>query len=131
MLDRLEVAFRRQRQFTADASHELRTPLAMLRSQIDVTLGRRRSLATYEGVLASLREDTDRMSQLVSELLMLARADDGQDVLVREQVDLRDLAEQVGAAMGPMAEQRGLDLQLTDGPPSLCSPTRPGSCSSR
>ncbi|TMF02858.1 MAG: HAMP domain-containing protein, partial [Chloroflexi bacterium] len=68
MLDRLDQAFRRQRQFTADASHELRTPLAMLASQIDVALERKRTPAQYLEVLQSLRDDAARMSQLVSEL---------------------------------------------------------------
>jgi signal transduction histidine kinase len=72
MLDRLERAFRRQRQFTADASHELRTPLTMLASQIDVALERERKPAEYEDLLRSLREDSARMTQLVSELLTLA-----------------------------------------------------------
>ncbi len=115
MLDRLEAAFQRQRQFTADASHELRTPLAMLRSQIDVALQRRRRVAEHEQILASLREDTERLSQLVSELLTLARADAGEDVLGREPVDLHDLAEQVVGAMQPLAESRTVRLQLARG----------------
>ena len=110
MLDRLDHAFRRQRQFTADASHELRTPLTMLTSQIDVALDRRRSPAEYEDLLRSLREDAARMSQLVSELLTLARADGGQQLLSREELDLGDLVRRVVPAMQPIALQRGVQL---------------------
>lgn len=117
MLDRLEAAFQRQRQFTADASHELRTPLTMLRSQIDVALERRRSAAEYARVLASVREDTDRIGQLLGDLLTLARADAGREPLARERVDLNDLAEQVVTAMQPLARQRGLGLQRGNGVP--------------
>src|SRR5579859_7669572 len=63
MLDRLDRAFQRQRQFTADASHELRTPLTMLASQIDVALERERTPAEYIELLHSLREDGGRMAQ--------------------------------------------------------------------
>ena len=98
MLDRLDHAFRRQRQFTADAS------------QIDVALDRRRSQAEYEDLLRSLREDAARMSQLVSELLTLARADGGQQLLSREELDLGDLVRSVVPAMQPIALQRGVQL---------------------
>lgn len=112
MLDRLEAAFQRQRQFTADASHELRTPLAMLQSEIDVALQRRRAPAQYEQLLASLREDATRMSQLLAELLTLARADAGHAALEREALDIEELACQVLTAMQPLAESRGVRLLL-------------------
>lgn len=110
MLDRLEGAFRRQRQFTADASHELRTPLTMLASQIDVALGRERTPDEYVELLQSLREDGSRMAQLVSELLTLARADAGQQLLTEEELDLGELAGSVAEAMQPLALQRGVVL---------------------
>jgi heavy metal sensor kinase len=110
MLDRLDRAFRRQRQFTADASHELRTPLTMLASQIDVALEQDRTPAEYQELLRSLREDAQRMTQLVSELLTLARADAGQQLLTMEQLDLGELAHTVVQAMQPLAAERGVQL---------------------
>jgi heavy metal sensor kinase len=110
MLARLERAFQRQRQFTSDASHELRTPLTLLASQIDVALERRRTPAEYQRVLSSLRADTTRMSQLVGELLTLARADDGQQLLSAEPLDLANLVHSVVDTMQPLAEQRGVRL---------------------
>ena len=107
MLDRLDSAFRRQRQFTADASHELRTPLTMLASQIDLALERTRTPDEYERLLRSLREDTGRMAQLVSELLTLARADAGQQLLTREDLDLGEVIRSVVPAMQPLAVRRG------------------------
>jgi heavy metal sensor kinase len=110
MLDRLDRAFRRQRQFTADASHELRTPLTMLASQIDVALERKRTSAEYERLLRSLREDASRMTQLVSELLTRARADAGQQLLTSEELDLGGLVSSVVQAMQPLALQRSIQL---------------------
>jgi heavy metal sensor kinase len=110
MLDRLDRSFRRQRQFTADASHELRTPLTMLASQIDVALERDRTPADYQDLLRSLREDAARMSQLVGELLTLARADAGQQLLTTERLDLGELVRSVVQAMQPLAAERGVQL---------------------
>jgi heavy metal sensor kinase len=110
MLDRLEGSFRRQRQFTADASHELRTPLTMLASQIDVALEHDRTPAEYQELLRSLREDAQRMTQLVGELLTLARADAGQQLLTREQLELGELVQSVVQSMQPLATERGVQL---------------------
>ena len=78
MIARLEGAFERQRRFTADASHELRTPLGVIRSQSDVALSRPRTTEYYERVLASIRDETGRLTRLAESLLVLARADDGE-----------------------------------------------------
>lgn len=110
MLDRLEAAFQRQRQFTADASHELRTPLALIASQIDLALERPRPADAYRAVLASLRDDTTRLSQLLSELLTLARADAGYVTLDAEPLDLATLVEDVVVAMQPLARTAGIAL---------------------
>ncbi|MGH2459974.1 MAG: sensor histidine kinase [Chloroflexota bacterium] len=110
MLERLDRAFRRQRQFTADASHELRTPLALLISQADLALERSRTPGEYRRVLLSMREDAKRMNQLVNDLLTLARADAGESQVGREPLDLNDLTSDVVAAMEPLARARGVAL---------------------
>lgn len=75
MLDRLEAARARQRAFVADAAHELRSPLANMRTQLEVAqrLGER---TDWADVSADLLTDTERLSRLVDDLLLLARADD-------------------------------------------------------
>ncbi len=111
MLDRLEAAFHRQRQFTADASHELRTPVALIRGQIEVALERRRRPAEYEQVLESLKQDTERLGRLLGELLTLARADAGDGLLAIESLDLSELVRQVLEVMRPMAVTGGVMLR--------------------
>ncbi len=115
MLDRLEAAFQRQRQFTADASHELRTPLTVLAGQMDVLLGQDRTGQEYRDGLASMRRTASRMSQLLSDLLILARADAGEAPLVREALDLSVLASEVAATLLPLAQTRQLDLRCEVG----------------
>src|SRR5262245_18612260 len=63
-LARLEAAFRREREFTANASHELRTPLTVMRGEIDVVLQRPRERAEYERVLSDLGADVDQLARL-------------------------------------------------------------------
>jgi heavy metal sensor kinase len=111
MLDRLDRAFQRQRQFTADASHELRTPLAMLISQADIALEWHRSAEEYRQVIASIREEAARMGRLLDELLTLARADAGQQELILEPLALHDLVDDVVKAMALLAEARGVCLE--------------------
>jgi two-component system, OmpR family, sensor kinase len=85
MLDRLEGAFERQRGFVADASHELRTPLTVIRGQLEV-LARQTDVtpADVRHVDEVVRTEVLRMERLVDDLLLLARADEGE--LVRPAV---------------------------------------------
>jgi signal transduction histidine kinase len=74
MLDRLEAASQRQREFVADASHELRGPLAALRTQLEVALAHPGD-ADWEATAVALLADSDRMERIVGDLLYLARTD--------------------------------------------------------
>ena len=87
MLDRLQAAFDRQRQFTADASHELRTPLTIVSLEADQALSRRRSGEEYERSLAVIKSENKFMSHLVNDLLTLARMDAGQTQMKFEPLD--------------------------------------------
>lgn len=79
LLARLERSFVSQQQFTADASHELRSPLSRLRAELEVTLRRTRSAVDYEEALRSSLTEVERLTELVEELLLLARLDAGQE----------------------------------------------------
>lgn len=119
MLERLEEAFQRQRRFTADASHELRTPLALLSGRTEIALERPRTPAEYRQILEGVRDDAVRMSRLLSELLMLARADRGQELLTLEALALDELTADTVGALVPLAEER--DLTLETGPLRHCT----------
>jgi heavy metal sensor kinase len=93
MLDRLEAGMAARRQLVADASHELRTPLAAMRAELDVSLRDPSRTPAERTALESVREDVDRMTRTVGNLLTLALADEGGLELLRTPVDLAPLAE--------------------------------------
>jgi signal transduction histidine kinase len=90
MLDRLELAQRRQQQFVSDASHELRSPVASIREQAEVALAHPERVRTTDLAEHVLAEDL-RVQRLVEDLLLLARADEQTLRLRRRPVDLDDL----------------------------------------
>jgi heavy metal sensor kinase len=112
MLDSLEQSFSRQRRFVADASHELRTPVAVIRQKAEVALRRPRSQDDYCRVLHSIHAESERLSHLISDLLALARGDEGQARLECEAVRLDKLVESVAAQAEGLAEERGITLSL-------------------
>ncbi|HQR33964.1 MAG TPA: ATP-binding protein [Blastocatellia bacterium] len=111
MISRLQAAFERQKQFTSDASHELRTPLAVMRGDMEIALRRERAPEEYQRVLASNLEEIVRLTRLIEDLLMLARADSGRVELRCEVVDLNKLCQQMVEYISPLAQQR--DQMLT------------------
>jgi two-component system, OmpR family, sensor kinase len=93
MLARLETAFEHERaaieherRFIADASHELRTPLALLQTELEVALRRPRPREELEAALRSAAEETERLTRLAADLLLIARSDQGQLPIRREPV---------------------------------------------
>ena len=109
MLGRLDSAFQRERQFTADASHELRTPLAAMSAILSVVREQRRTPEEYEQALSDIAEESDRLRALTEDLLQLARSDLGHPA-IRVPVDLSALLSDVADAMRPLAEAKGLAL---------------------
>lgn len=88
----LREAYEQQRRFTADASHELRTPLTRLNLATSAALQPGSATEEMERALKIAHETGDEMARLVSQLLLLAKADAGQLGFHREKVDLRVLA---------------------------------------
>ena len=110
MLDRVQAAFQRQRQFTADASHELRTPLAIIELEANRALERPRSAREYESALKIIQSENEWMSSLVNELLLLARLDSSQAALPTERVDLSEVAVDVVEHLAPVAQSNQVAL---------------------
>jgi heavy metal sensor kinase len=111
MLDRLQAAFERQRQFTADASHELRSPLTIIELESNRALEKPRTTKEYEQVLRLIQSENEWMSSLVNELLLLARMDAGQIAMRSNRLDLSDVVLEVSERLNPLASARGVMLK--------------------
>src|SRR5581483_1064881 len=92
MIARLERSFAEVRRFTADASHELRTPLTILRSEVEVALGKPLPAGNYQELLETILEELTRMSRLTDQLLTLSRRDAGVEQFEPVPLDLIPLA---------------------------------------
>ena len=88
MLGRIETAFLRVTQFTADASHELRTPVSLIRTEAELALRRSRGEAEYKESLRHILQEAERTTTLIEQLLALARADSGRETLDLRAIDL-------------------------------------------
>jgi len=85
---RLEASVLRMKQFTADASHELRAPISLIRTTAEVTIQRDRAAPEYRAALMEILEESERTSQVVDSLMLLARADSGKEILECVQTDV-------------------------------------------
>jgi heavy metal sensor kinase len=112
MLARLEAAFERERGFVSDASHELRTPLSILRTELELALRRGRTEEELKAALRSAAEETDRLTQLAEDLLVLARSDRGKLVLRTEEVSADDLLERTGERYARRAAGSGRAIEV-------------------
>lgn len=119
MLARLESAFARQRQFTADASHELRTPLTIVNLETSRALSAPRSAKEYQRVLQVIQSENELMSHLVNDMLTLARMDAHQKSLHQEPLDLSDIALDVVERLAPLAARQEIKLETGELPEVL------------
>lgn len=109
MVDRLEHSFERQRQFVQDASHELRTPLAAIRTNIEVTeMDPEVSAEEYKDLLTTIKGQTDRLTRLSEDLLLLTRED--HDRPEPEALELAALAREVVRELQPVAQAKNVSL---------------------
>ena len=111
-LGRLQASFDQMRRFTADVSHELRTPLTSIRSVGEVGLREHRDAPAYRGIIGSMLEEADRLASLVDRLLTLSRAESGQAKLSIEEVDLRELADNVASHLGVLVEEKRQSISV-------------------
>lgn len=112
LVARLRAALQTQRQFMADASHELRTPVSVIRAAADVTLSRdQRSEAEYREALAIVDAEARRVTRLVDDMLVLARADAGGYRLQRARLYVDELVTGCTRTVAVLARERGVTIR--------------------
>jgi signal transduction histidine kinase len=111
MLQRLDGAVRRMTQFTADASHELRAPLALIRTTAEVALRKERTPVEYREAISQVLAESERTSELVGSLLMLARADAGKDNPPLAPMDLTESVREAFEQGQTLAVEKGIKLE--------------------
>jgi heavy metal sensor kinase len=115
MLDRIETAFLRITQFTADASHELRTPVSLIRTEAELALRRSRGEAEYKESLRHILLEAERTTGLIEQLLALARTDSGREALNLQTVDLRETLRGIAEGWQQVAIIRSLQFSASFG----------------
>jgi two-component system, OmpR family, sensor kinase len=115
LLDRLELSFEQQRRFMADASHELRTPTATVRTEADVTLSREhRDEEEYRASVTIIQNASRRLTRIVDDLFLLARADSGQPIAHRGPLYLEEVVHDATRAVRQIADRRSVQIALGD-----------------
>jgi len=110
MLARLAGSFRQLSDFSSDLAHEMRTPISNLVTQTEVALSRTRSPDEYREVLYSSLEEYERLTRMISDMLFLAKADDGTTVPRTEPVDLAAETDALFEFFSALADERGVAL---------------------
>ncbi len=118
MLNRVDAGNRSIQDFTANASHELRSPVALIRSEVESALSSPRSNEEYRESFANLQQETIHLAGLLDNLLMLARADAGTEVLDYEVIDAGRLVRRIGDTWSSSMRQALLEFKVE----TCCAP---------
>jgi heavy metal sensor kinase len=111
MFGRLERAFKRVTQFTADASHELRTPVALMRTRTEVALRKPRSEGEYRETIVRIHQELERTSTLIENLMTLARADSGNEALQVDSTNLNEVLLEISEPARLLAQGKSIQYE--------------------
>jgi len=110
LLERIEASTSQVRAFVADAAHEMKTPVAIVRTESELALADRPSVEELRQALGAIASESERLSQLVSDLTLLAEGQALEQPLERRLVDLVELIQDVVASLRPLAATRGVTV---------------------
>lgn len=111
LLSRIEISIQQQKQFTADASHEIRTPLTAIRGTLEVLLRKKRAPEQYEEKIKEVIAQTDRLNQLLDQLLQLARL--GAGTVKEETVYINRILKEAELKFAKQIQAKAIQLTST------------------
>ncbi|MES2785725.1 MAG: heavy metal sensor histidine kinase [Pseudomonadota bacterium] len=117
MLGRIDIGYRRLQEFSGDLAHEMRTPVATLLGRTQVALSQTRTVSDLQQVLEGNVEELDRLSRLISDMLLIARAESHENPVQLETVDLGHEAGKIADYLSLVAEERGVSVQVAGNAP--------------
>ncbi len=109
MLDKIEATFKKERQFTTDASHELRTPITIISAHAEDAL-RTDNKKDYKEALEIIYKESQKMSIMISQLLLLSRSDEGKYHLEIEDIDLKLIMDEIIGEMKESAKVNNIKI---------------------
>lgn len=112
LLARLEKSFKGQENFVANASHQLNTPLAIIKGELDVLESKQRSLQDYQKFHTSLREEIERLIELVKNLLLISRVQSGQENFIFNELRLDELLLGVITRLQVKAKEKKINVRF-------------------
>jgi signal transduction histidine kinase len=130
LLDRVAAAVEHERRMVADASHELRTPLSIMRAELQIASGPGQTEEQLRAAVGSALEETERLSRVADDMLILARLDQEQLVLGLEPLDVADVLAAVRRRNEPLLAATGrrvtTAVEIDGGAVMLADPLRIG-----
>ncbi|MCK9209797.1 MAG: HAMP domain-containing histidine kinase [Ignavibacteriaceae bacterium] len=111
LLSRLEEALLREKQFTADASHELRTPLSVIQGTLEVLIRKPRTPEQYTAKISDVMKETKRMSELIDQLLFLARHETSSVRVFLQPINVDNLFEDMKNRYAEILKSKNLTFQ--------------------
>ena len=112
MIERIDSAFKSQKQFIADASHEIRTPLSVISTELEFLERQISDPAIHESIQTSLAE-IDRLARMAEGMLLLARLDSSQNILRLKPTRLDELLVECVQLMRPLASKKHIEINLS------------------
>ncbi|WP_177229068.1 sensor histidine kinase [Pustulibacterium marinum] len=114
LLDRIEEALQREKQFTSDASHQLRTPLAVLKGTLEVLIRKERNCKEYETKITSSIQEIDRISDIVDQLLLLARFNKNEQLINKENFATTTLIDDIIQRFRKQISEKNIAVYIKD-----------------
>jgi len=110
MIARLEKSFEQIKQFSGDASHELRTPLTIMKGEVELALRSERTKEEYQEILVSVLEEIERMTNIVENLLLLAKSEAGEILIDKKEINIKEIVYELCDQLEMFASERNVSL---------------------